>query len=58
MQASDVNENEQIIFSCPECKVSRSESAREFFIKVSSLRLLPKITCKQCGTQIDVSLNP
>ncbi len=56
MGANDVSETEQIIFSCPKCKVSKKESAREFFETIPSLMLLPKITCKQCGTQIEVEL--
>ena len=54
--ANDAKEGELIVFSCPKCKISREESAKEFFSEIPSLLLLPKIVCKRCGTQIVVEL--
>ena len=52
--ASDVGEHEQITFSCPECKVSKTENAREFFTKVPSLRLVGELVCAKCGAKLSV----
>ncbi|KKN05785.1 hypothetical protein LCGC14_1083810 [marine sediment metagenome] len=54
---SDIKENEQIIFSCPKCKKSVSESAKDFFSKVPSLVGLPEITCEQCGVRLVVEIS-
>ena len=54
--ANDVKESEEIVFSCSTCRVEKVENARKFFEKVPSLMLLPKMTCKKCGTTITVEI--
>ena len=55
MNANDVKETEVLVFSCLKCKEFKETSAREFFEKVPSLMLLPKLVCK-CGGEIAVGI--
>lgn len=48
--------SEEIIkLACPKCKESRTGTYKELFGDILSLRLLPKLVCKQCEVTLELS---
>lgn len=50
------DENEIIRLSCEKCKESCEGTYKELFGGIPSLKLLPKMVCKECGRDIELDM--